>query len=175
MDTSCSVLLLFLPPLLLLLLLCKKRAGLVVVGSISAWADDAVTHTGLEEPPSLSGYNYGEVTWFQHRGSSTAPAHSGDLAGPSPPRACDRAGVRGASSAAVSAPATGRSRSGAVHPFSALLPGEDEAARIHLPPGRSVFQHGVKIRRPFRPFPAPSPECSEPDLCLPHTSSLGGW
>lgn len=153
-----------------------ERAGLVVVGSITASADDAVAHTGLEEPPCLSGYNYREVTWFQHRGSSTAPVHGGDLASPSPPGASDRAGTRGASSGFSTSDRPEQERS--CPPIQHFSSGGGQDSRDISSSWTirgGVFQHGGKIRWPFRPFPASSPECSEPDICLPHTYSLSGW
>lgn len=99
----------------------SEGAGLVV-GSITSLAGDAVAHTGLEEPSCLSGFNQREVTWFQHRGSSTAPV-----------RLIER-GYHGAASVAVSAPSAGRS--GAVHNSALFCWGGGIRAQI---PARSGF------------------------------------
>ncbi|KAF1392630.1 hypothetical protein PFLUV_G00030060 [Perca fluviatilis] len=94
-------------------------AGLVLVGSITGLAGDVVAHTGLEEPPCLSGYNYIEVTWFQHRDSSTAPVLSGDLASPFTTGASHyRAGTPGRSLRASFSTSGRPEHSGAVHTFS---------------------------------------------------------
>ena len=136
---------------------------------------------GAWRAPSLSASNYREVTWFQHRGSSTAPVHSGDLCGPSPPRCVWQSGYPGRSLRGRISTIGRPERSAA----------ERSCPRIqhfffwgreadHTEPGYIFirddprFQHGVKIRRPFRPFPPCCPERGEPELCLPHADSLGG-
>lgn len=78
---------------------------------------------GAWRAPSLSASNYREVTWFQHRGSSTAPVHSGDLCGPSPPRCVWQSGypgrsLRGRISTSGRPERSAAQRSGAVHAFS---------------------------------------------------------
>lgn len=78
---------------------------------------------GAWRAPSLSACNYREVTWFQHRGSSTAPVHSGDLSGPSPPRCVWHSGYPGRSlggriSTSGRPERSAAQRSGAVHAFS---------------------------------------------------------
>lgn len=84
-----------------------EGAGLVVKGSITALAGDAVAHTGLGEPPCLSGYNYREGDLVS--ALSTAPVHSGDLTSLTHPARCvHRAGTyRVQPPAVVSAPAAG--------------------------------------------------------------------
>ena len=98
-----------------------EGAGLVVVGSITALAGDAVAHTGLEELPA-----YLLVIIERWPGFSTAARQQLQCtaeicAAPPRPGASDRADTQGAASAAESAPLGGRSgaqRSGAVHEFS---------------------------------------------------------
>lgn len=106
----------------------SEGAGLVV-GSITSLAGDAVAHTGLEEPSCLSGFNQRGVTWFQHRSSSTAPAH-----GASDRTGLPRRSVRGSFST------IGRPERSCPQFSTCLLGRRNQstdpcAIRIHLPPG----------------------------------------
>ncbi len=87
-----------------------EGAGLVVVGlyySLGRWC--CSSHGALKSLPAYLVIIIERWPGFSTERSSTAPAHSGDLASPSTLGASDRAGTQGAASAAVSAPATGRS------------------------------------------------------------------